>query len=474
MAASAAPNNPVTTLTTPSDVEIVMTRIFDARRQLVFEAYTDPKHIPHWWGPRRYTITVEQMDVRPGGAWRFVQRGSSGEVHAFRGVYREVVPVERIVATFEYEAQPGHEVLNTTTFEERDGKTKLTVTSRFLTMEDRDGMLNAGMESGATESWDRVAEYIENSMNASTTNPSTEATLSGDKEIIFTRTFDAPRELVFEAWTNPSHVPHWWGPHGFTTTILEMDVRPGGVWRLVMRGPDGTDYHNRIVFVDVVKPSRLVYKNEGEAGSEPVSFETTVTFTDKAGRTEVTMRMLFPSAGVRDHVVQKYGAVEGGKQTLGRLANYLPRVAWPELILTRVFDAPRDLVFDAWTDRDRLARWWGPKGFTNPVCEIEVRVGGAIRIHMRAPNGVVYPMTGVFREIDPPHRLVFTAAALDAAGDPMFEVRNAVTFEEEAGKTRLTLRATVLSTTAAAPQHLAGMETGWCLSLDRLASEVTR
>ncbi len=91
----------------------------------------------------------------------------------------------------------------------------------------------------------------------------------------------AARSLYSEAWTNPKHVPQWWGPQGFTTTIHEMDVKPGGVWRLTMRGPDGRDYKNRIVFIEVAKPERLVYKHEPEKGSEPVSFQTTVTFTER-------------------------------------------------------------------------------------------------------------------------------------------------------------------------------------------------
>jgi len=149
-------------------------------------------------------------------------------------------------------------------------------------------------------------------------NPGTSpASDSADREIVATRLFDAPRELVFEAWTNLKHIPHWWGPKGFATTVHEMDVRPGGVWRLTMRGPDGRDYKNRIVFIEVAKPERLVYKHQPEPGSEPVSFQTTVTFVECGGKTEVTVRMLFPSAQARDHVVKTYGAIDGLHVGLG-------------------------------------------------------------------------------------------------------------------------------------------------------------
>jgi len=139
-----------------------------------------------------------------------------------------------------------------------------------------------------------------------------------------------------------------------------------------------------------------------------------------------------------------------------------------DLVMTRVFDAPRELVFKAWTETRHVAQWWGPKGFTNPVCEMDVRAGGAIRIHMRAPDGVVYPMTGVFQEIAAPERLVFLCSALDDKGNSMFDVLSTVTFAEERGKTALTLQLRVIKATAAAPQYLKGMEMGWTQSLDRL------
>jgi uncharacterized protein YndB with AHSA1/START domain len=153
------------------------------------------------------------------------------------------------------------------------------------------------------------------------------ATEAADRELVFTRVYDAPRELVFEAWTDPKHVTQWWGPKGFTTTIHEMDVRPGGVWRLVMHGPDGKDYNNRIVFLEVVKPERLVYKHDPEKGSEPVSFQVTVTFAEEGAKTWLTMQMVFPSAASREYVVNTYGAIEGANQTLGRLAEHLPQMA---------------------------------------------------------------------------------------------------------------------------------------------------
>ena len=138
----------------------------------------------------------------------------------------------------------------------------------------------------------------------------------------------------------------------------------------------------------------------------------------------------------------------------------------------RTFEAPRKVVWKAWTDPKHLQQWWGPRGFTNPVCEVDVRPGGAMRIDMRGPDGTVYPMTGVYQEIREPERIVFTSGALDNKGEPLFEVLTTVTFTERAGKTTMTLQAIVTSTTAKGAPHLAGMEEGWSQSLDRFAEHV--
>lgn len=150
-----------------------------------------------------------------------------------------------------------------------------------------------------------------------------DALSTADREIVITRVIDAPRELVFKVWTDPKHVVQFWGPNGFTTTIDEMDVRPGGVWRFVMHGPDGADYKNKFVFVEIVKPERLVYDHV----SGP-KFMSTVTFDDQGGKTRVTMRMLFETVAERDTTVKVFGAIEGGKQHLERLADYIAKCSF--------------------------------------------------------------------------------------------------------------------------------------------------
>jgi uncharacterized protein YndB with AHSA1/START domain len=130
------------TLTLPSDREIMMTYVISAPRQLVYDAYTKCEHLQHWLGPRRYTMPVCEVDLRPGGAWHFIHRDAEGNEHGFRGEFRDVAPPERLSRTFEYEGMPGHVSLET------------------LTLTERDGMLESGMEGGANESMERLAEYL--------------------------------------------------------------------------------------------------------------------------------------------------------------------------------------------------------------------------------------------------------------------------------------------------------------------------
>ena len=149
------------TITTPTEREIRIERIFEAPRDRVFAVYTDPQLIPEWWGLRDSTTIVDKMDVRTGGDWRFVSRDCDGNETAFRGSYREVSSPERIVQTFEWEGMPGYVCLETATFEDLGDRTKVVTTSLFYTAEERDGMLGSGMETGMNETYARLDELLE-------------------------------------------------------------------------------------------------------------------------------------------------------------------------------------------------------------------------------------------------------------------------------------------------------------------------
>lgn len=145
-----------------------------------------------------------------------------------------------------------------------------------------------------------------------------------------------------------------------------------------------------------------------------------------------------------------------------------------DVTITREFDAPRELVFEAWSKPEHVREWWGPSMFTNPLVELDVRSGGSLRIHMQAPDGTVYPTTGTFEEVDPPERLVFTTRAFeDEDGNAPLEARQRITFEEHGGKTTLTMVITVLKAAPEMAGALDGMEAGWSQSFDSLAEYLT-
>ncbi|HEV8507163.1 MAG TPA: SRPBCC family protein [Chitinophagaceae bacterium] len=292
----------------------------------------------------------------------------------------------------------------------------------------------------------------------------TDTVLSPGKELTITKVLNAPIELVWKVWTDPDHIKNWWGPNGFTNTMFEMDLRPGGSWEFIMHGPDGTDYKNKSIFREIVKHKRIVY--EHVTGPK---FQTTVNFTPQGKKTLLEWRMVFDTEEERDKTVKTFKADIGLKQNIFKLEGYLRSVSpEKEMTMTRVIDVARDVVFRAWTDPAQVEKWWGPKDFTNPVCMVDARPGGEILIHMQAPDRTVYPMDGEFHEIVEPVKLVFTCAALDKQGNRLFEILNTVLFSDEDGKTKISLHAAISNITEEGRPYLDGMNDGWNQSFDRL------
>lgn len=294
---------------------------------------------------------------------------------------------------------------------------------------------------------------------------------AGDPVIVMTREFDAPRELVFAMYTRPEHVKRWWGPRYITLSTCEIDLRPGGAWRYVFAKGAGPAMTFKGEYREILPPEKLVYTliyDMEHVRDHPAL--VTETFEPIGSRTKMTQTVRHDSFASRDGHLHS-GMESGAAETLDRLEELLATMP-RELTLKRVFDAPRDIVFKAWTDRNRLQRWWGPKGFTAPVCKVDARPGGSIEIHMRGPDGNIYPMKGEFREIVEPERLVFTSSAPGRDGNPMFEMLNTVTFSERGGKTELTLDVRALMVTGDAARPLQGMTQGWTETLDKLGADV--
>lgn len=310
-----------------SQWDLVLTRVFDAPRELVWKVWTDPAHIAEWWGPKGFTNPRCEWNARPQGSIRIDMRAPDGVIYPMSGVFHELVEPERIVfisSALDGQGNSMFDILNSVLLTDRCGKTQLTLQVRVIKTTAYAPQYLKGMDVGWSQSLDRLGDHL-----AQTVVAGEIATISGDREIVGTHLFEAPRDLVWMLWTDRYHVAQWWGPKGFRTTIEKMDLRPGGEWRFIMHGPDGRDYRNRVIYREIEKPARLVYENLPDADSEPVRFVTTVTLTEEGEGTRVRVHMIFPTAAERDHNVKTYGAVEGLRQHFGRLADYLARAERP-------------------------------------------------------------------------------------------------------------------------------------------------
>jgi uncharacterized protein YndB with AHSA1/START domain len=298
---------------------LVIERIFNAPIAKVWKAITNKKAIKQW--------SFDIKEFEPATGFEFQFYGENEGVKYFHWcVVTEVIPHKKISYSWRYEGYEGNSLVTFELFAESN-KSRLRLTHEGLeTFPKIPAFARANFVKGWTALiGSSLKEFIE--QNESRMNEGNNSvTNTADREINITRVLDAPRGLVWEAWTDPKHVAQWWGPNGFTTTIEKMDVRPDGVWKHVMHGPDGTDYPNISVFKEVVKPERIVYSHGGgKKGGPAAQFQATWTFEALGDKTKVTIHMLFPSAADRDKVVKEYGAIEGGNQTLARLAVFLAK-----------------------------------------------------------------------------------------------------------------------------------------------------
>lgn len=287
----------------PNTPQVFIRRTIHAPREIVFRTVIDPLQIPDWWGPDRFTTQVINMIVMRGGTWRFLQRDKDGKEYGFHGVYHDVVIPERLVYTSEYEGMPGHVTLYTDTFEEQEGKTIINTMVTFSSVEDRDQMVKWEMEEGSNAMTHRLNQLLERQL----TNQRRVLVMSenGDNPgcITITRIFDAPREHVWELWTDPSQYRCWWGPKDFTSPSANLDVRQGGKFLVSMRAPDGKEYWDTGTYEEIIEKNRLVYRDTfadeqgnivpasyyGMGSDEPLDMEVEVTLEEDGGKTRMTL-----------------------------------------------------------------------------------------------------------------------------------------------------------------------------------------
>lgn len=299
---------------------------------------------------------------------------------------------------------------------------------------------------------------------------------TADREIVITRLLNAPRELVFDLWTDPNHLGRWWGPRGFSVTTQELKATPGGRWKFTMLGPDGSSYEGTLLFSEVIRPQRLRFDHQ------LCESDVTVTFEPEGEKTRLTMHMVFASPEQRDEKA-KMGVTEGGNQTFDRLEEELAFLEPGQhpFEITRTFEASRELVFQIWTQPEHLRHWWGPKGCKIEVYRLDLQPGGIFHYSMQMPDGGKMWAKFIYREIQPPKRLVFLNCFANAEAETIpvpfsdtwpRETLSVITFEENGKGTSVRIRTAPLNATAVEKQTFvdghASMTNGWGGTLDQL------
>lgn len=302
-------------------------------------------------------------------------------------------------------------------------------------------------------------------------------------ELYITRIYDAPVKMVWDAWVDPKQVAKWWGPRGFTITTVSKDVKPGGRWIYTMHGPDGTDYPNNTLFHEVEKYSKLVY-DHGANEHQPPLFKVTVLFSETNGKTKMDMTMALATAEAAQGA-KKFIKQAGGESTWDRLAEFLSEnlTSVDRFVINRSFEAPINVVYDAWTNPEHLQKWVPPTGFTMKYIKPDVRVGGSAFYSMSNSEGLTMYGKANYMEMTKPNRIVYTQIFCDKdekiSRHPMAPtwpetMLTTVTLSEEGeNQTRVTITWEVYGEATAIERETfhsakAGMTQGWSGSFEKL------
>lgn len=309
------------------------------------------------------------------------------------------------------------------------------------------------------------------------------AASSKSSAITLTRVYDAPLQAVWDAWTVPEEVAQWWGPRGFTLTTHSRDMRTGGHWHYTMHGPDGTDYENTTQYLEVVPQQRLVYDHGGHRDRPPL-FRVTALFTERDGRTQLDMTMMFATPEI---AAETGGFIRkaGGNATWDRLAEYLGkrRTGREQFFIARTFDADMATMYEMWTDPEHLAMWLPPTGATMRFLRVEPHVGGTSFYAMQMGTQVMHGLVR-YLALDRPDRIVYVQQFCDEnervirppffADWPLAMLTTVELAAEGPDRTRVTVRWEPQEATAADiaefVKQRTGMTGGWTGSFDKLES----
>lgn len=272
----------------PNEIQII--RVYDAPVKLVWDAWTDPKQVSKWWGPRGFTITTKSKDLRPGGKWIYTMHGPDGTDYPNMTTYHEVEKYSRLVYDHGGNEESPKLFTVTVTFKEEMGKTIMNMIMAFDTAEIRKEMGKFIKQAGGNATWDRLAEFLEHES-------------TGKDPFVINRSFEAPIKTMFEMWTNPEHISKWLAPTGFTMTYKNAKIGVHETATYYMTNGEMT-HHGRIKYLAITPVYRLVYTQEftDEAGNIsrhplaptwPETMLTTVTFAEEGpNQTRVTVNWI--------------------------------------------------------------------------------------------------------------------------------------------------------------------------------------
>jgi uncharacterized protein YndB with AHSA1/START domain len=301
-------------------------------------------------------------------------------------------------------------------------------------------------------------------------------------ELHIARVYDAPLAAVWDAWTDPAQVAQWWGPRGFTLTTHSKDLRPGGHWDYTMHGPDGTDYENKTLYLEVEPQRRLVYDHGGNDDRPPL-FRVTVTFNEVDGQTHMDMTMTLPTPEAAAEI-SMFIKQAGGHATWDRLAEYVEeqQTGKHTFVINRTFDAPLEVMFDMWTHSEHVSRWLPPTGFEMQFLRQDIRPCGSASYVMSGAGIKMYGRCE-YLQIERPDRIVYTQQFCDEQGNvsrhpgaptwPETILTTILLTEEGPDLTRVTVTwepygATPPEEVAAFVKERSGMTQGWTGSFDKL------
>lgn len=240
---------------------------------------------------------------------------------------------------------------------------------------------------------------------------------SKSNEIAITRIYDAPVKRVWEAWVEPEQVAQWWGPRGFTLTTKQKDVRPGGTWTYTMHGPDGVDWPNKTVFLEVEPESLLVY-DHGANDDHPALFRVKVRFTAMGDKTKMEMRMILATPEAADET-RAFVKKAGGNATWDRLAEYLDETLHHKEVFvhSRSFHCSVERMYAIWTTPEQMAAWLPPAGSTMEFLRADISVGGSTFYKMTTATGQAMFGSAHYLELSKPSRIVYTQQFRTEAGE---------------------------------------------------------